>query len=802
MSEEQPSSCFHCGLPNPRDDSYPIIYKGQTQATCCPGCQAVAQAIIESGNERFYEYRSEQSQQVKESLPEFLQELSVYDHEALQKSFVRSVDGDNIREASLILEGIVCAACVWLNEQHINVLNGVQSFRVNYASHRAQLVWDNEKIHLSDVLQAITSIGYKAHPFDPGRQESLQKKERQQSLRRIAVAGIGMMQIMMLSVGLYSGADLGIALDDVHFLRLISMVIGVPVMAYAAWPFFKGAYRDIQKQQLGMDVPVALAMLVATLASIYATVIQQGEIYFDSVTMFTFFLLVGRYLEMLARHKAGEAAESLVQMIPATAHRLKDDGSSETVAVAELMIGDVCLVRPGESLPADGRITQGQSSIDESLMTGESVPVERAVGGKVIGGSINRESPIQFEITALGQDTVLSGILRLLERAQSEKPVTAQMADRVAAWFVAVLLLVAAGVFSYWAMIDVHEAIWVTVAVLVVTCPCALSLATPAALTAATGSLTRLGVLITRGHVLERMAETKHIVFDKTGTLTEGRLTLASVHTLNEVDETDCVNLAAGLEAHSEHPIARALEAASSTPVVFTQVDAYSGLGVESCLGGVRYRLGRASWAVSEPDSAWQGKVVLSGDGVALAAFDLQDSLRAEAADVLRYMQGQGIEVYLLSGDHPEIVSELADKLGIRNHQGGLLPEDKLARIRELQSKDEVVVMVGDGVNDAPVLAGADVSVAMGGGSQIAQASADTVLLSENLSHLTDSIEIAKDTRSVIRQNLIWALIYNGVALPLAATGMVTPWMAAIGMSASSLLVVMNALRLRRFDKS
>ncbi|MFQ5643751.1 MAG: heavy metal translocating P-type ATPase [Thiogranum sp.] len=802
---KQQQDCFHCGLPVPDGADYSVEIMGQQQPMCCRGCQAVAGAIVAGGLTDFYRYRTEKSPRAQELIPEELNELELYDRDDLQKSFVRRQPGEE-REAALILEGIVCAACVWLNERHVKALPGVLDFAVNYSTHRARVRWDNQRIRLSEILEAISAIGYHAHPFDPGRQEQLYKQEKKQALRRLAVAGLGMMQVMMLAVALYAGAYEGMSEALRGFLRWVSLLITTPVILYSARTFFTSAWRDLKSRRLGMDVPVSLAIGGAFLASAWSTLRGTGEIYFDSVTMFTFFLLAGRFLEMGARHRAGQAAEELVKLLPATAVRLSAAGE-ERIPVADLAIGDRVLIRPGESVPADGRVVDGRSSVDESLLTGESLPQLRKPGDLLVGGTVNNESPLVMEIEQVGEDTVLSAIVRLLDRAQTEKPGVARTADRVAGWFVAALLLVAAAVAGWWWWHDPAHAFAVTLSVLVVTCPCALSLATPAAVTAATGALTRLGVLTTRGHALETLARATHVIFDKTGTLTEGRLRLEQIELLGTLGREDCLRLAAALEQRSEHPIARALCQESDAGLSAGDVNAQAGLEIEGRIDGQRYRIGIPGFVLElqgrdtsagTTGSDGQAGVLLGNEQGLLAHFTFADRLRANAAETVRRLGRLGVRVELLSGDEQATVQSVADALGIDRYQSRCRPEDKLARIRALQEQGAVVAMVGDGVNDAPVLAGAQVSLAMGGGTQLAHASADMVLLSEQLPHLVTAIRTSRRTLAVIRQNLAWALVYNVVALPLAAAGWIAPWMAAIGMSTSSLVVVINALRLRK----
>ena len=802
------TSCFHCGLPVPPGARYAVPIDGRSQPMCCRGCEAVAAAIVAAGLTDFYRHRTASSRRAEDLVPESLRAMALYDRPDLQKDFVRA-ESEHVRDAALMMEGIVCAACVWLNERHVNRLPGVLEFRVNYSTHRARLRWDERRIRLSEILAAIAAIGYVAHPFDPRRQEVLQRRERTVALRRLAVAGLGSMQVMMLAVGLYAGDYQGMEEWVRTFLRWTCLVLSVPVVTYAALPFHRAAWRDLRRRQLGMDVPVSLAIATAFAASVWYTWRGGGEVYYDSVTMFAFFLLAGRFLEMTARHRAGQISEALVRMLPATATRLAGDRSEEVVPVAELAPGDRVLVRPGETVPADGRIEEGASSVDESLLTGESLPLPRGAGEWLIGGAINVESPLVMRIEKVGADTALSAIVRLLDRAQGEKPRLALLADRIAGWFVAALLVVATAVLlAWWSARDFDTAFRITLSVLVVTCPCALSLATPTAIVAATGALTRLGLLTTRGHALETLARATHVIFDKTGTLTRGRLQVVAIEPTGAREARHCLALAAALERGSEHPVGRALaEAAGSTVPGATGLRNTPGSGVEGRIEGRRYRVGRPEFAAglsaapfadrSDLDAAstW---VALGDESGLLAWFRLADSPRPDAAAAVAALRSRGLTVELLSGDRPEAVAHVARELAITDAVGGMSPQDKLERLRHLQAQGRVVAMVGDGVNDAPVLAAAQVSLAMGSGTQLAHATADMVLLSERLDHLARGVDMARKTLAIMRENFAWAIGYNLLALPLAAGGWLTPWMSALGMSFSSLLVVVNALRLRQ----
>lgn len=794
--------CFHCGLPVPSGADYTTVINGTPQPMCCPGCQAVSQTIVDGGLDNFYRHRDSKApapdnRSVSGPVNE---ELALYDTESIQAGFVRKLT-DERSEATLVIEGITCAACVWLLEHHLTRQPGVESFSVNLTNHRARLVWNPSETPLSRLLAEVIHIGYRAHPFHPNKEEQLLEAEKKRAIRRLGIAGVGMMQVMMMAVALYAGALQDMEARFVEFIRWSSLVISTPVVLYSARPFFVSAWRDIRTLHLSMDVPVSIAIGAAYLASIWATVTNTGEVYFDSVTMFTFFLLIGRYVEMQARHRTGRAGNALMDLLPGSA-TLLESGRERLIPASELRVDDLVLVKPGHTIPADGIIIEGQSSIDESALTGEYLPVSRGVDGTVVGGTINVEHPIKVRITETGQNTRISAIISLIERAQSEKPATAKTADRVARYFVLAVLITSVSVASAWYMIAPEDAFWITLSVLVVTCPCALSLATPTALTAATGTLRQQGLLITRGHVLEGLASATHVVFDKTGTLTEGNLSVQDMVSLREGTQ-DAYTIAAALEQASEHPIAQAFRPFFIKPATDIRVEVNAG--VEGQFEGIQYRLGKASYAAllyngerpAPPDQSRQWLLLADTQGP-VAWFAVDDQIRQDAGTLIRLLQGRGIQVAMLTGDESAAARRVADHLGITDVHQGMSPDQKLAYINELQSSGASVVMVGDGINDIPVLAGARTSIAMGSATDLAKTSADAVLISGELERLALGIMLARKTRLVIRENLSWALLYNLVALPLAALGFIAPYMAAVGMSASSLIVVGNAMRLAR----
>ncbi len=795
-----PTPCYHCGLPVPAGSRFQARVLGETREMCCPGCQAVAEAIVAGGLESYYRHRSETSAN-PDSLPQALpDELALYDRDTVQEPFVEH-QGE-LASTCLLIEGISCAACGWLIEKHLRGLDGVAEASLNLSNHRLQVRWSDSRLPLSQLLKELRRIGYAAHPYQPDRAAEHLQRENRRALRQLGVAGLLWVQVMMAAMATWPEFNLDLSPELDKILRWTSLFLTTPIVFYCCTDFFKGALRDLRTRHLTMDVSVSLAIGGAYGAGIWSTVTGVGELYFDAVGMFALFLLAGRYLERRARERTLAATAQLVNLLPASCLRLDAGGQSERVLLSEIKIGDRVLVQPGALLPADGVILSGQSSVDESLLTGEYLPLPRATGDRVTAGTLNVEGPLTVEVQALGDDTRLSAIVRLLERAQADKPRLAELADRVAQWFLLVVLGVAAVVGLIWWQLDPQRAFWIVLALLVATCPCALSLATPTALTTATGSLHKLGLLLTRGHVLEGLNHIDTVIFDKTGTLTEGRLSLSAVHPLGALDSDACLALAAALENRSEHPIARAFGRA---PRAAERVDNVPGLGLDGLVGGRHLRIGQPDFVAElsgQPAPAIpgeHGQWLLLGDAQgALAWLVLDDALREDAPALLDACRARGWKTLLLSGDSSPMVAEVAGRLGIDDARGGLTPDAKLAVLKQLHEDGHRVLMLGDGVNDVPVLAGADISVAMGSATDLAKTSADAVLLSNRLDSLVQAFAMARRTRRIIVENLLWASLYNGLVLPFAAIGWVTPIWAALGMSVSSLLVVLNALRLAR----
>jgi len=796
------TGCYHCGLPVPEDTDFQLEILHEPRSMCCHGCLSVAQAIVENGLDDYYRYRTEMPKTADDLVPDELRKLDLYDHPEVQKSFVRE-EGQHLKQASLILEGITCAACIWLNERHLKQLAGVKEANVNYASHRARVTWDDEVIKLSTILAEIRKLGYQAHPFNAQQQESLRKQSKKIEFRRMAVAGLSTGQVMMLAVALYAGATQGMEIATGALLRWFSLLMTVPAMLYSAVPFYQSAYIALRRRQLNMDVPIVIGLLAGFAGSLWATLRNDGVVYYDTLTMLIFLLLSTRFLERNAREKSVEAAENLLRLTPAMATRV-NQGQAELVPVMDLMPGDLILAKPGETIAADGLVEEGASSVDESLLTGESRALPKQAGDKVVAGSINYESPLTIKVTDVGENTVLAGIARLLDRAQAEKPRMAQTADMIAEWFTYALLAIVFVAGLGWWYFNPSKIFDVVLSVLVVSCPCALSLAAPAAFAAAGSHLIKRGVLLTRGHALETLARVTHVVFDKTGTLTAGKPELVATHTYGDMDEGQCLRLAASLEQASEHPLAQSfLKVVDKHHLAVVEgAENLPGQGVAGTVQGIRYSLGNATLApqlaMPSVESVPGATIVwLCSPEQVLAAFVLADSPRPQAAELIQALKQQGVRVSMLSGDSPAAAAWHASALGIDQVIGGLSPDGKLNELMRMQASGEVIAMVGDGVNDAPVLAGAPVSIAMGSGTQMARASGDIILLSENLMEIAHARFMSRFAMNVIRQNFIWSLAYNLIAVPVAVAGHLSPWLAALGMSVSSLIVVLNALRLR-----
>lgn len=809
MSQSLPQppqgQCFHCLQPLPDDGGFSVNLAGQSYPVCCYGCQAVAETISQHNLLHFYQYRDTSNPLQVPLVPEELQQLEAYDDEQLQRQFTRQQD-DGLRSITLSIEGMTCSACAWLIEQHLRRLTGLSFVQVNATTERVQLQWNPAQLQLSTMLKAIAELGYRALPFQSATQEQEFKKRRRYFVTRLGIAGLATMQVMMLAIGLYFGVVSDLDPQLRQFMWWISLFMATPVLLYSAQPFYVSAIRSIQAGRPNMDVPVTVALLSAYGASAYATLINEGEVYFESVAMFTFFLLVGRYFELLARQKAVSAAANLVKLIPAVAQQELADGNTLSVAVSQLQPGDVIRVAPGTTIPADGELLSDFTAVNESILTGESRLVEKRQNELVLAGSLNKSQPIRIRVTATQQQTVLASIIELQDLALSRKPKLARVAERMASKFVVRILMLAATTFLVWTVIDPAEAFWVTLSVLVATCPCALALAAPTAVTGAIHKLNKSGVLLRNADVLQILPEVKTIFVDKTGTLTTGEFKLQHAHYYQTDQQPLLDAVTQTLEQTSNHPLALPLQHLTEQSVRVTQVESATGLGLSgqwqlndgsSCavrLGSLRYI---QQWHPQFQPKLTDAQVFLATPEDVLAEYAVGDSLRDDTQATISALQEAGLHVVMLTGDSHSFAQRIAAQLGITEVHANCLPADKLAVLSAAQEYTPVA-MIGDGLNDGPVLAQADVSITFGHAADLARTAADVILLRNQFSAVIQFRSITQQARSILRQNISWALVYNIGILPIAMAGYVTPYIAAIGMSVSSLIVLLNSLRLYR----
>lgn len=747
-------------------------------------------------------------------------DFSVLDDPVEQQDFTQDceVKGRPACESVLLVQGMYCAACSDAVESAVAGKPGVLSAQVHAATRRLILRWDPALVRISDLARAVGDAGYRLLPLQQALSVSERQAETRKALWRLFVAGFCMMQVMMYTTPMYVTAPGEIEPDLLHLLRWACWILSVPVLLFASGPFFANAWRDLRRGRIGMDTPVSIGILVTFVASSGATFDPAGpwgsEIWYDSLTMFVFFLLGGRYLELKARDRTAGALDALINRLPERCERQQADGSFESISLKRLQPGDVVRVQAGQAFPGDGLLLSAGATVDEALLTGESHPVTRRQGESLVAGSYNLAGAALMRIERLGRDTRFAQIVQLMERASTEKPRLAQLADRIAAPFLVVVLLAAALSGWWWWQINPDQAIAVAVAVLIVTCPCALSLATPVAMLAAAGALAKRGVLVRRLQAFEVLAGIDTVVFDKTGTLTRDRLVLGQVLVRPGLTSRQALELAAPLASVSLHPVSRAVARAAqeqglSLPA-FSEVQELPGLGLQAGQGDGLLKLGSARFcALDEAGLLEAGRTVadqpcsyLVDASGWLATFVLDEGVREEAPAVVAQLHDLGLETRLLSGDQAQAAERVARQLGIQQVVAQASPERKLAEVLALQEQGHRLAMVGDGLNDGPVLARADSSFALGHGAPLAQAQSDFVVQSGQLDELVEAILLARKTLAIVRQNLLWAAIYNLVAVPLALAGWMPPWLAGLGMAASSLLVIGNALRLARPPQS
>lgn len=761
---------------------------GSDYAFCCDGCAAASRWILDAHLQDYYRLRSVPAGRVDADAPA----LAAWDREELLAGHARDVEGG--REITVLTDGMRCAACAWLIDRALAHENGVLDSSANAITGRIRIAWDPRQTPLSTLLARLAALGYRPYLATGEARERARRSERNRDLLRIGLAGIGAMQAMMFAEALYLDTRGQMPLPTRDFFRWITFMVATPVVFWAGWPFLLGAWNELRGRRLGMDVLIAGSTLLAWGASTVETVRGGVHVWYDAAVMFVFLLLVARQLEQRARGIASAQVDALARARPAFVTRELADGNRESVPVEVLAVDDIVRVAVGEPVPADGVLLDASAHFEESLLTGESAAVGKHAGDAVFAGTACREHAARIHVTHVGTGTRLAELARLVEQAQAHRPALARGTERIAGWFVASLLLAATVVYAWWRVHDPAHAFEVVLALLVISCPCALSLAVPAALAAAHGALAKIGVLAVRPDALDRLARTSDVVFDKTGTLGDGKPHLQRVDACVGIDAGAALRIAAALERDSSHPLAAAFANVAHVPSA-SDVRAVAGQGVEGLIEGRHWRIGSAPFAIAGSDD---GAVWLGNDGGARARFSFAERERPDAAQAVQRLRQQGLTLHLASGDASAPVQRLAQAMGIADAHARQSPENKLTLVRAMQRDGRVVAMVGDGLNDAPVLAGADVSLAIGDGAALAQRAADFVLSGSSLGNVPAAIEIARRTRRIIRQNLAWAIGYNLLALPLAAAGMVTPWLAALGMALSSLAVTANALRLTR----
>lgn len=794
MEPSTKEQCYHCGLPLIKGQLWSTVVLGQERQMCCPGCQAVSHSIVENGLEDYYRFRTAFADKGDELLDKTIEALDAFDHPDIQKEFV--VEDGTEKHIQVTIEGISCAACGWIIEKQLLKLSGIQRVAVNVSARRATIAWQESQIKLSQIIGQLEKIGYHSLPFQPDQHEASFQKENHNFLKRIGLAGLMSMQVMMLAIGLYFGIFGSIDESTKHYLHWVSLVLSTPVVFYSGFEFYRSAFNALKVRSINMDFSVTLAVLGTYLASVWATVTKSGEIYFESVCMFIFLLLISRYIEHRARYKASQISANMLKYIPLTA-TLLENGKPQTVLAKHLVAEQIILIKPGETLPVDGEILDGDSHIDESMLTGESERIHKHIGDGVYGGTINTEGTLKIKVTSEFKNALVNQILRLQELALATKPKAAIYADKASRYFILIVLFITAVSYLVWLNLDPSRAFWIAIAILVATCPCALSLATPSALTSAMAKLNEYGLLLKRADVLDQVPEIDTIVFDKTGTLTQGEYSIAEMKLFNQFSKQQALSFAASLEAYSEHPIAKAFE--SDTKFAMQNVVSESGLGVRGFLASDELRIGKVTFLTpsSEVDELIDSSAIyLQQNDQLVASFVLNDTIRADASSLVAAHQDK--DVVMLSGDAKENAVRVAKQVGIENIHFRQTPQQKLAFVQQKQSEGKNVMVVGDGINDAPVMAAANVSVAVGNAADMSKRSADIILLNQKIGHIQHVFTMATKVRRKVKQNMAWALGYNLLILPLAIAGYLTPWMAVIGMSLSSIIVVVNSVRLLR----
>lgn len=817
MTTNPPSSthsCFHCGLPV--DDRNRVVntIQGEHREFCCHGCSSVCEMIYDSGLEGFYQRTPDG--QLLAPPPEPPQETGLYDIDEVQSEFVHEMG--NVRDMHLIVEGIHCSACVWLIERSMAKLPGLIDVKVNLANKRLFVRWDNTQIKISSIIEHLGQLGYAATPFNPESAEGAIQKQNRALLLRMAFAAFTMMNLLWVSIALYSGADEG---EFKQLFHWVGFCLATPTLLYSGWPFLRGAYTGLRHLNLTMDVPIAIGATATYSYSVFITFSQAtvGEVYYDTVVNFIFVILVGRFLEAKSKRHAVAATQRLMDLQPRVANVIRDS-ETHIVPIRAIQLDETILVKPGDKIPVDGTVIDGESSVDESLLSGESVPVRKQAGDMLSAGTVNLNNALKVKVTATLRNTSLGKIISLVEEAQASKAPIQCIADQIVPWFVAITLMLASFTFIYWYSDGIELALLAATSVLIITCPCAFGLATPMSIAVASGLAARHGLLIKNGAVLEHLSSIRHFVFDKTGTLTEGQMRIKQV--VCSMDQDQMMTAVAHVESLSEHSIAKAILHYARTSKITIYNEKISdfvnspGYGVKARFQGTTVLVGTRRWLEQnqveiqhdyiEQSHSLESQAIscvhVAIDNQHSGFIAIADQLRSDARQLIDNLRNAGIRVTLLTGDRQAVAEAIGKELGGMEIIAEVLPADKDRVIQQLQQQGEQVAMIGDGVNDAPALIRSDVGIAIGSGTDVSMESADIVLLSNELDNIRLAADLSRRTLRTIRQNIAMSITYNIIMVPLAMMAYITPLFAAIAMPISSLAVIGNAARIRTLFKS
>jgi len=789
-------ACTHCNLTFSED----VMITEDDHYFCCNGCQGVYHLLNDEGLGTFYDKLGDTKLQPATQKDD---DLEKFDLEGFKNKYIKTLE-DDLHEIHLIIEGIHCSACVWLNEKVLHKLEGVLEASINYTNNKAKIVWDPSSVKLSQIIQTIRSIGYNAYPYDPRLQEEHAISTRKTYYTRILVAVFGAMNIMWLAIAHYAGYFSGIEQSFKNILNVAQFILATPVLFYSGWIFFRGAYYGYKNHIVNMDTLVASGALSAYLYSIYAMVTQTGEVYFDSVVMIITFVLVGKYLEVLSKKSAVDTLDGLMGSTPTEVTVLKDK-SKALVSVENVVIGDIIELKPGEKVVVDGNIISGEASFNESSLTGENEPLYKKKGDAILSGSMCLDSVVHYKATADASNSMLTSIVSLLEESMTKKPRIEQLANTVSGYFSTTILVIALLTFVGWYFFtgSFETALIVGISVIVIACPCALGLATPMATLVGISMAAKRGILFKEASFLETMAKADILALDKTGTITEGKPSVVTFQSYADFDPA----LLYALVSTSNHPISKGIQTylteqhehiATLSLENITSIEA-KGLKAsyqEKSLSGGNAQFMKESGIAIEIESD-NSLFFFAVDDVLVAHFELTDTIREGAKESIAHIQDLGIHVVMLTGDHAQSAKKVAQTVGIKEIHAKLLPQDKASLIDDFHAQGHVVVMAGDGINDAIALASSDIAIAMGNGADVAISVSDIVLLDEKPLSLYEAFKLSRRTYTAVKENLGFSLLYNVIAVPLAVLGFVNPLVAALSMSLSSLVVVGNSLRIK-----